>query len=149
MTDDTVVMLAIPRTIDDALTEVLRAGARELLAHAIEAEVSAFLAGHERLTPEGGRRRVVRHGHGPERQIATEVGLAVESAAARRRRRVGVSDRRKRGATAVHPSHECTIARLRPRGAPLAGLVVWRYSSSTGAAGCVSVLLRRCRCSAR
>ncbi|KAA5596712.1 IS256 family transposase, partial [Blastochloris sulfoviridis] len=41
----TVVRLRQPGEIDDPLTEVLRAGARQLLAQAIEAEVAAFLAG--------------------------------------------------------------------------------------------------------
>ena len=58
----------------DPLTAVLRAGARELLAQAIEAEVAAVLAAHEHLKTEAGRRRLVRHGHGPERAILTGIG---------------------------------------------------------------------------
>ncbi len=49
MTEDSVVALHHPGVTADPLTEVLRAGARELLARAIEAEVAAVLAAHEHL----------------------------------------------------------------------------------------------------
>ncbi|EKV27388.1 Mobile element protein [Caenispirillum salinarum AK4] len=74
MTEDTVVALRQPGETDDPLIEVLRAGARQLLAQAVEAEVAAMLAEHEHLTTEDGRRRLVRHGHGPEREILTGIG---------------------------------------------------------------------------
>ena len=74
MTEDSVVALHHPGVTADPLTEVLRAGARELLAQAIEAEVAAVLATHEHLKTEDGRRRLVRHGHGPERAILTGIG---------------------------------------------------------------------------
>jgi putative transposase len=45
---------------------------------AIEAEVEAFLAAHAGLVDAQGRRRLVRNGHAPERQIQTGIGaLAV------------------------------------------------------------------------
>ncbi len=44
------------------MTEVLRAGARRLLAEAVEAEVEAFIVEHADVTDDGGCRRVVRHG---------------------------------------------------------------------------------------
>ena len=72
----TVVRLRQPGEIDDPLTEVLRAGARQLLAQAIEAEVAAFLAGVTDEKLADGRDRVVRHGHGPERTIQTGIGPA-------------------------------------------------------------------------
>ena len=74
MTEDSVVALHHPGVTADPLTEVLRGGARELLAQAIEAEVAAVLAAHEHLKTEDGRRRLVRHGHGPERAILTGIG---------------------------------------------------------------------------
>lgn len=74
MTDDTVVALRQPGESDDPLTEILRAGARQLLAQAVEAEVAAMLAEHEHLKTGDGRRRLVRHGHGPEREILTGIG---------------------------------------------------------------------------
>jgi putative transposase len=40
-----------PGTFTDPLTDVLRSGARALLAHAVEAEVAALLASHaDKLT---------------------------------------------------------------------------------------------------
>jgi putative transposase len=41
---------------------------------AIEAEVEAFLATHTGLVDQQGRRRLVRNGHAPERQIQTGIG---------------------------------------------------------------------------
>jgi transposase-like protein len=63
--------------IEDPLTQVLRSGARRLLAEAIEAEVDAFIADHADLLDPAGRRRVVRHGYLPERQVQTGIGAVV------------------------------------------------------------------------
>ena len=60
--------------IADPLTDVLRAGARRLLAQAVELEADAFLAGMRDLKLPDGRDRLVRHGHGPERMIQTGIG---------------------------------------------------------------------------
>ncbi len=48
MYEDTVVSFSHPDriSIEDPLTEVLQAGARRLLAEAVEVEVSAFIAEH-------------------------------------------------------------------------------------------------------
>src|ERR1700730_2953300 len=72
-----VVRLRHPDEIDDPLTNILRSGARQLLAQAIELEAEAFLASMKDLKLADGRDRVVRHGHGPERTIQTGIG-AVE-----------------------------------------------------------------------
>ena len=77
MSNNTIIALRQPDTIDDPLTEVLRAGARELLAKAVEAEVEVFLADHAALRTTDGRKRIVRHGHGPERQVQTGIGAVV------------------------------------------------------------------------
>ena len=69
-----VVPLRQPDTIDDPLTAVLRSGARRLLAQAIEAEADAFLATMKGVQLPDGRDRMVRHGHGPERQVQTGIG---------------------------------------------------------------------------
>ena len=37
-------------------------------------EVTAFVEGHADLTDEAGRRRVVRHGYLPEREVQTGIG---------------------------------------------------------------------------
>jgi len=58
----------------DALTEILRAGAQQMLAAAIEQEVSGYLAERVGLLDEGGHRLVVRNGFLPERGIMTGVG---------------------------------------------------------------------------
>ncbi len=73
-TDTKVVRLRQPDEIDDLLTDVLRAGARRLLAQAIELEADAFLADMRNLKLPDGRARLVRHGHGPEREIQTGIG---------------------------------------------------------------------------
>ena len=58
----------------DVLTEILRDGARRMLAEAVEAEVAAWIDDHAHLKDEAGRRQVVRNGHLPERAIQTGLG---------------------------------------------------------------------------
>ena len=58
----------------DMLTEVIRHGARELLAQAVQAEVAEHIDARTHLTDESGRRLVVRNGHLPTRSIVTGVG---------------------------------------------------------------------------
>lgn len=60
--------------IDDPLTALAREGARRILAEALAAEADAFVARFTEARLEDGRRRMVRHGHGPERTIQTGVG---------------------------------------------------------------------------
>jgi len=74
VTDTNVIKLAQPGAFTDSLTEILRSGARALLTQAIEAEVAEFLAKHADLKTATGQRRVVRHGHLPEREIMTGIG---------------------------------------------------------------------------
>ena len=76
MYEDTVVSFSHPDriSIEDPLTQVLRSGARRLLAEAVEAEVEAFVAEHADLLDEAGRRRLVRHGYLPEREVQTGIG---------------------------------------------------------------------------
>jgi len=69
-----VVPLRHPDEIDDPLTNILRVGARRLLAQAVECEAAAFLASMNDLKLADGRDRVVRHGHGPIRTIQTGIG---------------------------------------------------------------------------
>jgi len=83
-----------PDTVDDPLTAVLRDGARRLLAQAIEAEAEAFLATMREVRLPDGRERLVRHGHGPERQVQTGIGpVAVQRVKLRNRgASAGVTD---------------------------------------------------------
>ena len=74
MTETNVIKLSQPGTFSDPLTEVLRSGARCMLAHAIEAEAAAFVGSYADILTADGRRRLVRHGHLPEREIATGIG---------------------------------------------------------------------------
>ena len=104
MSDDTVLKLSQPSTFSDPLTEVLRSGARSLLARAVEAEVAAFLDGHSEARTEEGRRRVVRHGHLPEREIMTGIGpVAVRPP--RVRDRTGLGADRIRFSSALLPPY--------------------------------------------
>jgi transposase-like protein len=75
VSNDTVIKLIQPGTFTDQLTEILRNGARALLIQAVEAEVAEFVAKHADLKTEDGLKRVVRHGHLPEREIMTGIGL--------------------------------------------------------------------------
>jgi putative transposase len=95
MRDDTVVTLQQPGSFsDDPLSDILRTGARQLLAQAVEAEVEAHIAAHADLTDGNGRRRIVRHGHLPERQIQTGVGAVAVKAPRVRDRDPGAPDGR-------------------------------------------------------
>ncbi len=68
MKEDTVVSFRQPGSFSaDPLTDILRFGARRLLAQEVEAEVDAHITAHSELTD--GRRRVVRHGYMPEQEV--------------------------------------------------------------------------------
>ena len=75
MTKSTVVPFELPSEFSpDPLTEVIQAGARELLGTAVQADVAAFLAEHATLLDDAGRQRLVRHGFLPEREVMTGIG---------------------------------------------------------------------------
>ena len=57
----------------DPLTELLKEGARKLLAQAVESEVQELLAQYEGDRTECGHAAVVRNGYLPERELQTEV----------------------------------------------------------------------------
>ena len=73
MRNDNVFDLTKPEQIDP-LQELLRDGARKMLASAIEAEIAAFVVKHSHLTSEDGKATVVRNGYLPERPIQTGLG---------------------------------------------------------------------------
>jgi len=56
------------------LDQLVREGARRLLAAALEAEVDDYLAAHAAERDEGGRRLVVRNGHARQRQVMSAAG---------------------------------------------------------------------------
>lgn len=75
MAKSTVVPFALPSEFSpDPLTAVIRAGAKELLRTAVQAEVSTFIAEHAQFLDEDGRQRLVRHGFLPEREVMTGIG---------------------------------------------------------------------------
>lgn len=74
----------------DILTAVLRDGARELLAQAIEAEVGEWIEARRGDVDENGRMQVVRNGHMPERSVLTGLGeIPVRKPRVRDRREKG------------------------------------------------------------
>ncbi len=81
-------------TTTDVLTEILRQGAQEMLATAIEAEVADWIERHRDLRDEHGRRQVVRNGYLPERKITTGLGeVEVQQPRVHDRRREGEGER--------------------------------------------------------
>jgi transposase-like protein len=64
------------------IDEIVRDGARRMLAAALEAEVAAYIDAHAGQLDEYGRRLVVRNGHATPRQVLTSSG-AVEVRAPR------------------------------------------------------------------
>jgi len=104
VTDTNVFQLVQPGTFTDRLTEVLRDGARALLAQAVETEAADFLAAHVDKRTDDGRQRLVRHGHLPERSIMTGIG-PVEVRVPRVRDRLGGAEERIRFSSAILPSY--------------------------------------------
>jgi len=59
---------------EDPLTELLRHGARQLIAEAVEAELQDLLQHYADLKNDKGHRQIVRNGYLPEREILTGIG---------------------------------------------------------------------------
>jgi len=104
VTETNVFQLSQPGAFGDRLTEVVRNGARALLAQAVEAEVAALLSMHADKLTDDGRQRLVRHGHLPEREIMTGVG-PVAVRCPRVRDRVGEGGERIRFSSALLPPY--------------------------------------------
>lgn len=67
--------LSQPETAtNDPLHELIRQGARDLIAKAVETELEGLLNQYADVTTPGGRQAVVRNGHLPKRTIQTGVG---------------------------------------------------------------------------
>jgi transposase-like protein len=66
--------------INDPLTEILRKGARDLLAQALEMEIETVINQYKDFKDPRGYQRVVRNGYLPERQIQTGIGPVSVSA---------------------------------------------------------------------
>ncbi len=75
MTKSTLRALSQPvEQVTDPLTELLRSGARELIAQAVEAELQVLLERHAEHRLPDGRKAVVRNGYLPERTVQTGIG---------------------------------------------------------------------------
>jgi transposase-like protein len=75
MTDSTLRALSQPEPqVADPLHELLRRGARDLIAKAVEAELATFLAQYADQRLDDGRQAVVRNGYLPERTVQTGIG---------------------------------------------------------------------------
>jgi putative transposase len=109
VTDTNVFQLSQPGSFADPLTEVLRKGARALLAQAVEAEVATLLSRYAGETTDHGRQRLVRHGHLPQREIMTGIG-PVGVRCPRVRDRIGEGSQRIRFSSANPPAPKAAIA---------------------------------------
>ncbi len=94
MSKDNVINLKKPEAfVDDPITDILRQGARKLLAQALETEIEIFLNNYKELTDESGHQRIVRNGYLPERNIQTGIGPVPVNAPRVRDRHCEPSDR--------------------------------------------------------
>jgi putative transposase len=98
-----IVGLRQPGEIDDPLTDILRSGARQLLARAVELEAEVFLSSMRHLKLADGRDRLVRHGRGPERSIQTGIGPVAVSRVKMRDRGAGADGTRIRFTSSILP----------------------------------------------
>lgn len=75
MSKDNVIPIRNPeRFVDDPITDILRTGARKLLAEALETEIEMFLSEYSDLKDTFGRKRLTRNGYLPEREVQTGIG---------------------------------------------------------------------------
>lgn len=75
MSKNKIIALKKPGEIsEDPLTELLRTGAKKLIADAVEAELQQLLSQYADLRSGLGHQQVVRNGYLPEREIQTGIG---------------------------------------------------------------------------
>lgn len=74
MTRSTLQVLPEPVETTDPLHDLLRTGAQQLIASAVEAELAVMLARFAGRRLDDGRQAVVRNGFLPERRIQTGIG---------------------------------------------------------------------------
>jgi len=75
MKNNTVIELRNPDPkFRDHLTEIIQAGCQQIIATALETEISYFLNQYKELKDENGKQRIVGNGYLPERKIQTGVG---------------------------------------------------------------------------
>ncbi|UZF48377.1 IS256 family transposase (plasmid) [Rhodococcus rhodochrous] len=87
------------------LDEIVRDGARQMLAAALQAEVADYIARHAGETDENGHRLVVRNGYHVKREVITAAGaVAVKAPRVNDRRTDPVTGERKRFSSAILPA---------------------------------------------
>ena len=74
MSNNNVVEIKNRGTITDALTEMLKTGAQQLIHQAVQAELAVFMELYSNQSTGDGRASVVRNGYHPEREILTGIG---------------------------------------------------------------------------
>ena len=109
------------------LDEIVRDGARQMLAAALQAEVATYVAAHAGEVDEQGHRLVVRNGYHAEREVTTAAGaVAVRQPRVNDKRIDEVSGERKRFTSAILPAW----ARKSPRVAEVLPLLYLHGLSS-------------------
>lgn len=87
------------------LDEIVRDGARQMLAAALQAEVAAYVDAHADQVDEQGRRLVVRNGYHGEREVTTAAGaVAVRAPRVNDKRTDETTGERKRFASSILPA---------------------------------------------
>jgi transposase-like protein len=110
------------------LDEIVRDGARQMLAAALQAEVAAFVDAHRAEVDEQGRRLVVRNGFHAAREVTTAAGaVPVRQPRVNDKRIDEVTGERKRFSSAILPAW----ARKSPRVAELLPLLYLHGLSSS------------------
>ncbi len=110
------------------LDQIVRDGARQMLAAALQAEVAAYIEASADELDEAGRRLVVRNGHHAEREVTTAAGAVPVRAPRVNDKRIDeVTGERKRFASAILPAW----ARKSPRVAEVLPLLYLHGLSSS------------------
>ena len=86
------------------LDEIVRDGARQMLAAALQAEVAAYIEAHREVVDEDGHRLVVRNGYHAEREVTTAAGaVKVRQPRVNDKRVDETASERKRFASSILP----------------------------------------------
>src|SRR3954452_6273080 len=87
------------------LDEIVRDGARQMLAAALQAEVAAYVDAHADRVDERGRRLALRNGHPQPRQVTTAAGaVQIRQPRVNDKRVDEVSGERRRFSSAILPA---------------------------------------------
>ena len=121
------------REARDVLTEILRNGARQMLATAIENEVDEYIATYAHQLDDNGQRLVVRNGHMPPRSILTGLGQIEVTRPRVNDKRVDTDGQRCRFTSSILPPY------LR-RSKAIDELIPWLYLKGVSTGGFAEAL---------